>query len=520
MSLNTAESIKKHGIFAPGVVLMENISMALKMAAMAALVIGPLLAAAGMFAYHIKVTQGSNEIPTIAYAFAWLVAGTGITLTYSMICFYRVTVGRLGELNQGIRSATKGDLTADAHITGSDETAQVANEIQSMLTRLSELVADVRSASAVLGHMGEQMVSDAMELSDRTQSQAASLEQASASIREVAETVTRNAESAVSIRAVSEDLQDKTEVAGQLMSKTVTSMDTLKTTSQQMNDIISTIDSIAFQTNILALNAAVEAARAGEQGRGFAVVAAEVRNLAKRSQEASSEVRKLIAESSRRVQSSVKEIESVNTVIGELVGGIRGIVSSIESMASASQQQSNSLKEVVQAVNSLDQITQENAAMVDRSSHRSRHLQARTTDLDSAVREMTLRQGTADEAMRLTKEALAHIKANGYEAAAEDLHSERFVIKDLYVFVIDRQGVYRVMGHNKSLNGVSIHTIQGIDAELFMREAWERAEHGGGWVEYNMVNPVTKAVRGKSSFILPLNEELIIGCGAYRSALS
>ncbi len=446
-----------------------------------------------------------------------------LLLAYAMTAFYHATVGGLKSLNAVIDRATQGDLSGVVAISGRDEMAIMGAKFQHMLTSLSGLVADVRSVSAVLGHMGQQLVGDSGQLSERTQSQAASLEQATASVRDAAETVTRNGESVQEISRVGVVLHRETEQAHGLMQQTVHGMGTLQTTSQRMNEIIGVIDGIAFQTNILALNAAVEAARAGESGRGFAVVAAEVRSLAQRTQSAAGEVRSLIAASTGRVKSSVTEISSVNAVMERLVSGIRDIASRIDGMAVASKQQSVALREVAQAMDEIDKVTYQNASMADRTSERCGQLMDRTSDLTQAVQHMTLTQGTADVAMRMTQAALENIRAKGLERASEDFYQPqgRFIDRDLYIFVLDRKGTYRVMGADRSKSGSSVYDAQGVDAERLMRDAWERIDQdGGGWVEYNIVNPRTGDVRGKSSFLLPISEQLLVGCGAYRSALS
>lgn len=442
-------------------------------------------------------------------------------LTYLMLCFYIATLRSLKALAFAMDKATEGDLTADVKVHGTDELAQIGTQFQTMLSGLSELVADVRSAAAVLSHVGRELVSDSQSLSDRTQSQAASLEQTTANVRHVADIVSKNATSAVQASQVTGQLQSETERAGGLMQDTMQGMTTLQGTSQRMNEIIGTIDSIAFQTNILALNAAVEAARAGEQGRGFAVVAAEVRHLAQRSQAAASEVRTLIAESTGRVQTSVQEIHSVNKAMDTLVHGIRDISSRIGGIASDSSQQSSALSEVVQAVGDLDSVTNQNSSMVERTSHRAMRLMERTDDLDSAVRHIHLRQGTADEAYQLVHKALEHIKRVGYTRACDDFYDKAkgFVDRDLYIFVFDRKGVYHVMGMDRKRANTRLHDAPGLDADQLLRDAWDRVESGGGWVEYNIINLQTGAIRAKSSFVMPLNDQLLIGCGAYRSAL-
>ena len=310
--------------------------------------------------------------------------------------------------------------------------------------------------------------------------------------------------------------------ASTLMGKTASAMKGLETTSNKMRDIIGTIDGIAFQTNLLALNAAVEAARAGEQGKGFAVVAAEVRALARRSQSAAAEVRTLIADSASMVNSTVSEINAVSNLMGSLVTGISEIAFNVEHMAEGSAKQSIALAEVVQAVGDLDKVTIENSSLVDRTSHRSARLMQRSRQLENAVTYIKLRQGTADEAMVLTERAYDLVQNMGYEQASEAFYdkSAGFIDRDLYVFVFDRQGVYRVMGADRNRVGTSLFDAPGVDAQQLLDDAWHRCDQGGGWVEYNIINLATGTVKGKSSYVLPLNDDLLIGCGAYRSALT
>ena len=469
-------------------------------------------------------TRLAERVQALRQRLAWVVAGCALVLLvlgYGLIAFYRATVGGLQQLNQAIDRAAEGDLTSDTVLPGSDEMADMSQRLRNMLSALSELVADVRSAAAVLEHVGLQLVDDSQQLADRTQSQAASLEQATANVRQVAETVNTNAESAQEVRRLTAALNAETERAGTLMQHTVSGLGSLQATSQRMTEIIGTIDGIAFQTNILALNAAVEAARAGEAGRGFAVVASEVRRLAQRSQEAANEVRQLIAESAERVQGTVTEIRTVSDAMGTLVQGIRDIAARVGAVADASRQQSTALAEVVAAVGDLDNVTYENSAMVERTTHRANRLMQRTRDLDEAVHHIKLRQGTADEAYDLVQKALAHVQAVGYEQAARDFQNRSgpFVDRDLYIFVLDREGTYRVMGLDPAKVGTRVHDAPGIDANAFMADVLHRIEQGGGWVEYNIINPVTGQVRAKSSFVAPLPNGLIIGCGAYRSAM-
>jgi methyl-accepting chemotaxis protein len=445
-----------------------------------------------------------------------------VLVVYLFLGFSVATVNSIHSLHIALVEGAKGNLATRIQVDGQDELALISVEFENMLDVLSALVADVRSASTMVTHVGGQLVEDGHSLSERTQSQAASLEEAATNVGEVSDTVARNSEAAQEVSLMTQSLHQEADNASTLMTRTMNGMAALETTSQRMTEIIGTIDGIAFQTNLLALNAAVEAARAGEQGKGFAVVAAEVRALARRSQVASSEVRQLIAESALRVGSSVTEIQAVSQLMGSLVAGIREIAQNVETMAEGSAKQSIALTEVVQAVGDLDRVTIENSGLVDRTSHRSSRLMQRSRQLENAVNYIKLRQGTADEALAMVTKGLALVQSIGYERASEVFHdrNSEFADRDLYIFVFDREGVYRVMGADKNRVGTSLADAPGVDAQQLLDDAWFRCDQGGGWVEYNIINLTTGVVRGKSSFVLPLDNNLLIGCGAYRSALT
>lgn len=442
-----------------------------------------------------------------------------LAMAYLMAGFYFATIHSIDKLHVALIAGTAGNLATKIDASGKDELATISAEFEKMLEVLSTLVANVRSASAMVTHVGGQLVEDGHLLSQRTQSQAVSLEEATSNVGEVSETVARNSEAAQEVSLMTKSLQQEAEHASILMGKTVGGMEELQATSGRMSDIIGTIDGIAFQTNLLALNAAVEAARAGDQGKGFAVVAAEVRALARRSQSSAAEIRNLIVDSTNRVGTTVKEIQTVNGLMSSLVTGISEIAQNVDTMAQGSVKQSIALAEVVQAVGDLDKVTIENSGLVDRTSHRSSRLMQRSRQLEEAVTHIQLRQGTADEALSMAQRAHELIQQVGFDDASEIFHNKTagFVDRDLYIFVFDRAGVYRVMGADKARVGTSIFDAPGLDAQQLLDDAWDRCEKGGGWVEYNITNPVTGDVRGKSSYVLPIDGERLVGCGAYRA---
>jgi hypothetical protein len=285
-----------------------------------------------------------------------------------------------------------------------------------------------------------------------------------------------------------------------------------------MGEIVNVIDGIAFQTNILALNAAVEAARAGETGRGFAVVASEVRTLAQRSATSAREIRELIARSSQQVDTGVARIDAVKTNLRTVVHGVREVAQGLADISEASGAQSLSLREVAQAVRELDQITQHNGSMVDGALQSTRGLAERSASLSASVAGIRLRRGTADEAHALVHRAAALVQESGLAAAARRFHDPAggYRDRDQYIFVFDRQGVYQVFGSSPERVGHTVHSVPGLDGDLVLREFFAAAQRGGDWVDYEVVNPVTKVVDEKTSFILPLGQNQVIGCGVFK----
>jgi methyl-accepting chemotaxis protein len=440
-----------------------------------------------------------------------------------VVCGYIVTCITVGttmvsrQIMRGIANASGGDLSLRLRYRARDSWGDFGTSMERMLERLSAMVGDVRGSAVRLGETGRHLVEDTAALAERANNQGHSLQQTTVHVRRVSETVARNADASQEVSLMTSSVHQEAESAERLMLQAVQGLGPLQSTSERMNVIIGSIDTIAFQTNLLALNAAVEAARAGEQGRGFAVVAAEVRALAGRSQAAAAEVRGLIAESSQRVATTVNEIGQVNTLMGSLATGIREIALNINVMAENSAAQSAALAEVVQAVGDLDQLIQQNASIVERAQAHSDGLLSQTLDLETAVGFIRLRNGTADEARQLTIDALLHLHAVGWEQASVDFHDPygRFVDRDLYIFSFDRNGVYRVFGSDPKRVGSTVHATPGLDGVRTLNDAWAVCEKGGGWVTYEVVSPTTGEVRPKSSYVVAVDGDNLLGCGTY-----
>ncbi len=300
-----------------------------------------------------------------------------------------------------------GDLSHKIDVPGSDELARIGNMVEGMNVRLSSLVAEIRTSAARVGMSGQSVASSSESLAQRTEQQATSLRQTVETVQQLTEAVSSNAAAASELDHLTDRLKAEAEQGGEAMRSSMDAMAGLEHSSRRVGEIIGVIDGIAFQTNILALNAAVEAARAGEAGRGFAVVAAEVLQLAQRSSSAASEIRQLIARSGEQVESSVRQTRAVGQVLDSLVGGVRNVSQSLRRIAEASAKQSAELTHVSRNVGQLDQITRQNAAMVESSAGASQDLVDRAKVLSSAVASIRLRQGTADEARALVERGLA-----------------------------------------------------------------------------------------------------------------
>jgi hypothetical protein len=247
------------------------------------------------------------------------------------------------------------------------------------------------------------------------------------------------------------------------------------------------------------------------------VVAAEVRALALRSSESAKQIRQLISESGLRVTRGVEQIGSVSQTFAAINAGVQQLSEQVRAISVNASEQSVNLHQIAEAVGQLEQITHDNARMVEDASHQSQQLGERAQRLASAVAAFQLRQGCADEAMTLVKTAAACLQREGRAALRRITDDGKtFADRDMYVFAFDRQGIYRAFAGRPERVGTAVRDNPGVDGDRLVHDAFHCAAHGGGWVDYQFTNPQTGSVDLKTSFVLPLGDDMVIGCGIYK----
>lgn len=322
----------------------------------------------------------------------WLdnfIAAATISGVASMcLCGFVIRQNTLKPLNKAIEIANTlaaGDLRTKFTNEYSDEFGNLIKSLAQMSINLRATVSDVRNSAEAVRQASSEIASGNLDLSQRTEEQASSLEETASSMEELTSTVKQNADNAKQADRLSINASDIAMKGGQMMKNVVNTMSSISDSSNKIANIISVIDGIAFQTNILALNAAVEAARAGEQGRGFAVVATEVRNLAQRSATAAKEIKTLIDDSVEKVGNGTKLVDEAGKTMSEIVTSIKHVAEIMSEITAASQEQSTGIEQVNQAVVQMDDVTQQNAALVEEAAASAESLKQQARDLAGAI---------------------------------------------------------------------------------------------------------------------------------------
>ena len=286
-----------------------------------------------------------------------------------------------------------GNLGSRIEVHSTDETGQLLQALQDMNNSLQQIVGQVRQGTDSIATASSQIAMGNQDLSARTEQQASSLEETAASMEELTSTVKQNAANAQQANELASVASQVAVRGGAAVSQVVQTMSDINASSRKIVDIIGVIDSIAFQTNILALNAAVEAARAGDQGRGFAVVASEVRTLAQRSAAAAKEIKQLIDASVIKVEEGNGQVDQAGKTMDEIVSSVRRVTDIMGEITAASHEQTAGIEQINQAVTQMDQMTQQNAALVEEAAAATGALQGQATALSKVVSVFDLGHG-------------------------------------------------------------------------------------------------------------------------------
>ena len=311
----------------------------------------------------------------------------GLALAFALA---RRIAGSLGDASRSARAVARGDLTLHIPRGGNDEVGSLLRALTEMQAGLRELVSTVRHGVESVAVASSEIASGNLDLSNRTEQQSSSLQATVSAIQQMAANIRQNTESAGQANELAHSASEIAVRGGGVVQEVIGTMDEITGASRKIVDIIGVIDGIAFQTNILALNAAVEAARAGEQGRGFAVVAAEVRLLAQRSATAAKEIKTLIGASVEKVEIGAKLVQGAGKTMDEIVGSVQRVSDIIGEISQAASAQRSGIDQINEAVTQLDQMTQQNAALVEQSAAAAESLKEQGSRLHVAVAKFQL----------------------------------------------------------------------------------------------------------------------------------
>ncbi|WP_250525860.1 methyl-accepting chemotaxis protein [Caballeronia sp. GAWG2-1] len=341
--------------------------------------------AQSQFLWFRAVAMSAIALGLAAAAFAWVSLRRAIA---------RPLEAALGHFE----AIAAGDLRREVVVTSRDEMGQLLEGLAKMRASLLTTVRTVRSGSESIASATQQIAAGNTDLSSRTEEQASALQETASSMEELTGTVRQNADNA---RQASALAANASEIAGKgntVVRQVVDTMGEINRSSSKIADIITIIEGIAFQTNILALNAAVEAARAGEEGRGFAVVAGEVRSLAQRSSAAAKEIKELIDTSVARVQSGTTLVDEAGRTMNEIIGAVQRVTDIMGEIAAASEEQSSGIDQVSLAVTQMDEVTQQNAALVEEAAAAAQSLEDQAGRLRQAVAVFQVNEGFSADA--------------------------------------------------------------------------------------------------------------------------
>ncbi|CAB3946695.1 Methyl-accepting chemotaxis protein II [Achromobacter insolitus] len=368
--------------------------------------------------WRASKTLDAHEVAQVRYQFVLMAVGAGGVIAALLVFATYVFLRRrvllpLKEAGHHFDRIAGGDLTARVDVRNTNEIGQLFAALKRMQESLTRTVASVRRGVDEINVGSHEIAAGNTDLSSRTEQQAASLEETAASMEQLASTVKQNADNARQANQLAASASDVAERGGSAVSEVVSTMQEISGSSRKISEIVSVIDGIAFQTNILALNAAVEAARAGEQGKGFAVVAGEVRSLAQRSAQAAKEIKGLIEDSVTKVGAGSEQVERAGATMQEIVASVKRVTDIMGEISAASEEQSSGIDQVNRAVSQMDEVTQQNAALVEEAAAAAGSLQEQAQRLAEAVAVFKINAG---EVIEIPAHRLASARSSDTDA--------------------------------------------------------------------------------------------------------
>ena len=370
---------------------------------------------------------GEDASETVERSSAMMITAAVAGMLLAAAAAWFVTRSITHPINQAVRVArtvASGDLTSRIESTQRDEAGQLLQALAAMNTSLQDIVTQVRSGSDSIATGAGQIAAGNADLSHRTEEQASNLQQTAASMEQLTSTVRSNTETAQQANNLAAGAASAAGRGGEVVTQVVSTMHEISEAARKIADIIGVIDGIAFQTNILALNAAVEAARAGEQGRGFAVVAGEVRALAQRSAQAAREIKALIGHSTEKVENGTRLVNEAGQSMQEIVTQVQHVSQLISDISNATVEQSSGISQVGLAMTQLDQVTQQNAALVEESAAAAESLKQQAARLVEAVNTFKVDAAAAE----MAPQAQLPRQAPATQARASGLHGDAALI--------------------------------------------------------------------------------------------
>jgi len=359
--------------------------------------------------------QGGNDsMESFTTSRNFLIVMTVLSALLSAMLGFWIIRSIIRHLHRAVEVASavsQGDLTSSIEVKTRDEVGQLLQALKDMNASLSRIVGEVRNSTESITSAAQEIAAGNSDLSSRTEQQASSLEETASSMEELTSTVKQNAENAKQANQLAANASDIAIKGGLAVNEVVQTMGSISASSKKIMDIIGVIEGIAFQTNILALNAAVEAARAGEQGRGFAVVASEVRNLAQRSAAAAKEITALISDSVDKVDIGSRQVDQAGATMNEIVSAVKRVTDIMAEIAAASNEQNSGIEQVNQAIIQMDEVTQQNAALVEEAAASAEAMQEQALALTAAVNTFKLASSTRQGARTVAAKPITPVPA-------------------------------------------------------------------------------------------------------------